>query len=203
MNSNDLNETYKKIPWIYEMSEVFQNNLVVIKRLDKIPEYEQQKLVYAVVSTLSKYFSQIPDHNAVLSMSDPDYSVKFEKILGNMLPNWLSGLCDLTIAQIINGLLDIINLKTQYNNWPPKSVMDFYSVCKQSRAPYHDYKNPNNYKQIEHDKDAAWEKSKGIAAKHLSDMFKVLGKDYEKIRAKKMLTSKIQLTSCATEIDNL
>ena len=129
---NDRNEIYIKIPWVYKMPFVWDQDRLSLNRLMSLPKDNQGKLIAACIITMSKHFLQSIDH----SHSD----------------TWISGLCDSTIAQIINGLLDILNLKTEYLKWPPKSVMEFYDVCKRPRAAYDESKVPNNYKQIEMNK---------------------------------------------------
>lgn len=178
------NETYKKIPWVYKISGAFENDILSSNRLDSLPERMQQYFVYKVLWSLSKYFSQIPDHYSEISISDMTDSSKLVKSLNDTLPTWLSGLCDTSISQIITGLVDILSLKTEYQKWPPKSVMEFYAVCKRSRAPYHEFKSCDS-KKIEYDRLGEWEKSKQLAAKHLTEIFKNLGLDYAKILAKK------------------
>ena len=179
-------EKYKKIPWIYEMPAIFQNNTVSGNRLDCLIEDDKKELIYAVISTLSQYFAQIPNHNSDISKLDHDYSSKFVESISNMLPTWVNGLCDLSVSQIISGLMDILNLKTEYQKWPPKSVMEFYAVCKKNRPAYHEpFNKQNDCKQIEYDNETSRERSESIATKHLSEIFKILGKDYDKIRSKK------------------
>lgn len=177
-----VNETYKKIPWVYEMSFIFQNNSISEVRLDCLAKDEQKELIYAVISTLSQYFAQIPNHNADVSRADCNYSEKFVESLSNTLPVWLNGLCDLSATQIINGLMDILNLKTEYQKWPPKSVMEFYAVCKKSRPAYHDIKKSNGLLEIGFDDTNLRKKSENVAENHLSAIFKMLGKDYAKIK---------------------
>lgn len=173
----NLNDPYKKINWIYNMPVLLQNNVASTKRLDSFSEDVQKELIYMIVTTLSEYFSQIPDRNAEISRLDENYSAKFVKSLSNTLPIWLNGLCDLTILQIVNGLLDILNLKTEYQKWPPKSVMEFYAVCKKERSISHEFIKKNNSKQIvDFEKE---KKSNEIARKHLTEIFKKLGKNYD------------------------
>ncbi len=188
-------EKYKKIPWIYEIHEVFENNFISRLRLDSFPENVQRFLVYKVLHALSKYFSQIPDHYSEISISDIDNPKKIVDSLNNTLPTWLSGLCDTTIEQIISGLLDILNLKTEYQKWPPKSVMEFYAVCKKNRPPYYEIIQSNNFKQISCDNDLSWEMSKNIATKNLSNIFKILGKDYEKIKERREIEKSLAFKS--------
>lgn len=176
------NETYKKIPWVYEMSFIFQNNAVSGARLDCLADDEQKEFVYAVISTLSQYFAQIPNHNADISKADCNYSEKFVESLSNTLPVWLNGLCDLSVTQVINGLMDILNLKTEYQKWPPKSVMEFYAVCKKSRPAYHDIKKSNSLLEIGFDDTKLRKKSESVAEKSMVEIFKMLGKDYAKIK---------------------
>lgn len=178
---------FKKIPWIYEMPEVFSNGVLFTKRLDELSEDAQKELVYMVVSTLGEYFGQIPVHYVEISKEEPLYSDKFTKSLSNMLPTWLSGLCDVSVAQIIYALLDILNLRTEYQKWPPKSVMEFHAVCKISRPAYHDVpKAPTNVLRIEYDKESARAKTEEIAAKCLKEIFQKLGRNYEKVREQKI-----------------
>lgn len=171
---------FKKIPWIYEMPEVFANGVLFTKRLDEVSEDAQKELVYMVVSTLGEYFGQIPAHHTDVSKDDPLYSEKFTKSLSNMLPIWLSGLCDVSVAQIIYALLDILNLKTEYQKWPPKSVMEFHAVCKMPRPAYHDTpQTPTSAPQLSWDKDAAREKTVKTAHEHFIKIYRqLMGKDY-------------------------
>lgn len=171
MNENDV---YKKIPWIRKIPEIFEGDIISLNRLDSFSEKTQKYLVYKSMLTLSQYFSQIPDY-------DCDDKESIVKSLENTLPTWLSGLCDLSVSQIIHGLLDILNLKTEYQKWPPKSVMQFYSVCKTFKPAYHDRKKESNFNFIERDSSESIKKSNEIAKMALSNIFKMLGKDYEKM----------------------
>jgi len=170
------NEEYKKISWIYEMTEIFNNEILSNKRLDYFSEDDQKFLIYKIIHTLTKYFGQIPGSAEPLLSKDLESSNKFIESLSSVLEIWLSGLCDLSVSQIINGLMDIINLKTEYQKFPPKSVIEFYAICKNPHPSYHDHIKKNDYKQIEYDKSIEWEKSKQIAQKHLSDIYKFLGR---------------------------
>lgn len=169
MNENDV---YKKIPWVKNIPEIFEGNFMSLKRLDSFPEKTQKYLVYKSMLTLSQYFSQIPDYDSGDKQS-------IVESLENTLPTWLSGLCDLSVSQIINGLLDVLNLKTEYQKFPPKSVMQFYTVCKTFKPAYHDQKKESSFKL---NSNELIKKSDEVAKIALSNIFKMLGKDYEKIR---------------------
>jgi hypothetical protein len=173
---SQTNEEYKKISWIYEMPKIFHDGILSNRRLDNFLEEEQKFLVYKIIHTLTQYFGQIPGSASPLLEKDLESSNKFIQSLSGILEIWLSGLCDLSASQIINGLMDVINLKTEYQKWPPRSVIEFYGVCKKPHPPYHEHVNKNDYKQIEFDKNKKWEQSKKIADIHLSYMFKLLGK---------------------------
>ena len=179
----EINKVFKKIPWIYEMPEVLTNGVLLTKRLDELSEDAQKELVYMVVNTLSEYFGQVPANYVEISKDDPLYSEKFAKSLSNMLPIWLNGLCDVSVAQIISALLDILNLKTEYQKWPPKSVIEFHAVCKIPRPAYHDAPTyPSNVPRLSWDKDAARETTVKTAHECLIKIYKQLkGKDYLEI----------------------
>lgn len=170
------NNEYKKISWIYEMPIIFNNGILSNRRLDNLPEDDQKFLVYKIIHTLTGYFGQVPGSASPLVDKNLESSNKFIESLSGILEIWLSGLCDLSVSQIVNGLIDVINLKTEYQKWPPRSVIEFYAVCKKPHPSYHEHVNKNDYKQIEYDKSAEWENSKQIAEKHLADIYKCLGR---------------------------
>jgi len=182
-----FNDTFKKIPWIYEMSEVYSNGILFVKRLDQVSEEAQKKLIFSVVTTLAQYFGGMHHYVDGLSLSDAEYEKKCQMALSRILPIWLSGLCDVSVAQIISALVDILNLKTEYQKWPPKSVIEFHSVCRHPRPAYHDLpKAPSNALRIEYDKEGARAKTEEIAAKCLKEIFQKLGRNYEKVREQKI-----------------
>jgi hypothetical protein len=174
---------FKKIPWVYEMSEVYSDGNLSTRRLDQLSEEGQKKLVVYVVNTLAKYFGGMHHYVDGLSLADPDYENKCKLALNRILPIWLSGLCDVSTAQIVNGLLDILNLKTEYQKWPPKNVIEFHAVCKIPRPAYHDMpKEPTNCLQLEHDKDVARLRTEKIAHDELRKIYKQLrNKDYSEV----------------------
>lgn len=143
----DGNEIYVKIPWIYKMPEFFENDMLSEVVLYRLPEKVQKFLVYKILDTLNKSFSQIPD--SYQSDSDLDNYSHFIESLKKTGPTWVSGLCDLSVSQAINGLLDIINWKTEFKKFPPKSVMEFYGVCKRSRPVYDELKTSETFLRLE------------------------------------------------------
>lgn len=154
---NDTNEIYTNIPWIYKIPEVLEGNIVSCKRLDFFPQDKQKYLVYKVVQALDNHSSQILGYGS-------GGSSEFAASLNNTLSIWLNGLCDLTIAQIINGLLDVLNFNIEWQKGSPNSIMEFCAVCKRTRAVYDEFKVPNNYKQIE--------RNKGQPSKILNEIIK-------------------------------
>ncbi len=171
---------FKKIAWVYEMPEVYSNGNLSTNRLEQFSEEVQKKLVVYVVNTLARYFGGMHHYVDGLSLSDPDYENKCEIALNRILPIWLSGLCDVSAGQIVSGLLDILNLKTEYQKWPPKNVIEFHAVCKIPRPAYHDRPmEPSNAPRLDWDKDAARERTVKTAHECLIQIYKQLkGKDY-------------------------
>lgn len=164
-------ETYKKISWVYEVPDIFENEVISNKRLDSFPIGNQKKIIFKTLFTLSKYFGQIPGSPKDSLISSFD-SEEFKKDLLKIIETWISGLCDLSIFQIIDGLLNIINLRTEYQKWPPKSVMEFYNVCKRSNKSNNIINNKNisaEEKQRETDK--------GLI--NLNRMYAICGKDFK------------------------
>jgi len=182
-----FNEAFKKIPWAYEMSEVYANGVFFVKRLDQISEEAQKKLIFSVVTTLAQYFGGMHHYVDGLSLSDAEYEQKCQMALSRILPIWLSGLCNVSVAQIISALLDILDLKTEYQKWPPKSVMEFNAVCKIPRPAYYDTpRAPINAPRLEWDKDAAREKTVKTAHECLIKIYRQLrGKDYLEVHEQK------------------
>lgn len=173
-------ETFKKISWVEGISELFENGILTTKRLDKMLDHVQKELMYAVVRTLEVYFELNVNQNYI----NEGNKNKFEPVIKNLseiLPRWISGLCDVSVAQIIGGLLDILNLKTKYQEYPPRSIMQFHAVCKTARPPYHDVYFPlsNNLLALDFDKTAIRKRSEEIAVNHLKGIYKILGKKYE------------------------
>lgn len=166
------NDLYSKISWIYEVPDFFEDQLISEKRLYSFHKDDQNFLVIKLLNTLTQYFGHIPGSPDGLTLLDIN-SEKFKNSLENICVVWLNGLCDLSIKMIVEGLLDILNLKTEYQKWPPKSVMEFYAVCKKFRPAYHEIKVSDNYKKITN------EKSELIATNTLSYLYKIRNRCYE------------------------
>ncbi len=170
----NMDEKYDKILWIYKMPEVIFNNFLSENRLKSLSERAREGLIFKVIETLSQYFSVVPDY---YYDSADRVTNENEDISGinATLTIWLNGLGDLSVKKIIEGLLDILNMKTEYQKWPPKSVMQFHAVCKSIKpAAYHEINSIMMLKpKIS---------SEEVVEKHLSDIFKILGKDYQKIK---------------------
>ena len=177
-----FDEKFKKIPWIYEVPDVFENGIVVSKRLDSVSEESQKMLIYSVMQSLMKNFNSSDSYMGKSSCEQIRNS-EFE----SQLLVWLSGLCNVSIAQIVGALVDILEMKTEYQKYPPKSVMEFHAVCKSPRPAYHDVPPaPSNAKQIGWDKEYARARTEKIATKCLKEIFAKFGKDYEKVRQEKI-----------------
>lgn len=178
---------FKKIPWVYEMPEIYSDGVFLTKRLDEISAESQKKLIFSVVTTLAQYFGGMHHYVDGLSLADTDYDQKCQLALGRILPIWLSGVCDVSVAQIVCGLSDILNLKTEYQKWPPKNVIEFYGVCKRPRPSYHDVsKEPSNTLQLEWDRNSARERTVKIAHECLIKIYRQLkGKDYFQVYEQK------------------
>lgn len=177
-------EDYSKINWIYKIPEIFLDDVVSADNLKNLSKNSQQSLVFKIIETLSQYFSVVPDYyyDPADSLSEDGEDIDG---LNATLTIWLSGLGDLSVSRIVGGLLDILNMKTEYQEWPPKSVMQFYTVCKVFKPAYHDHfvaKINENKKQrqigfIIEDAEEVKEK------KHVQTMIyisKILGADYKK-----------------------
>ena len=177
-------EVYDKISWVHKMPEIISDNVLSREKLKNLSDRAKRELIFKLIETMSQYFSVVPDYYYDPSDSLCEDGEDMDG-LNSTLTIWLSGLSDLNVTQIINGLLEILNWKTEYQKWPPKSVMQFYTVCKKSSSPCHEIRVYNGLKQIEQDSDKARERSESVALKHLSGIFKTLGKDYERERAKK------------------
>lgn len=187
----NLNETYKKIPWVNQIPNILIDGVVSSKRLDNLQKEDQALLIFEVISSLNRYFGQMPGNPDDMSMQNFE---KAKENFSNVLFIWLSGLCDLPICQIIGGLLDILNLKTEYQKWPPKSVIEFYAVCKIARPPYHEpFKKDGILKEIAFDDKLSRQKQDKIAVESLNNIYKTLGKNYidRLFLRKKQIESKV------------
>ena len=177
-------EIYDKIIWIYKIPEIILENIVSREKLKNFPSHVKEGLVFKILETLSQYFSVVPDYYYDKN-SDSYENIEDMDGINATLTFWLSGLSDLSVCQIIGGLLDILNMKTEYQKWPPKSVMQFYTVCTAFKPAYHDAFVPKineNKKQrqigfVTDDSEESKEK------KHVQTMvytWKILGSDYKK-----------------------
>lgn len=177
-------EIYDKIIWIYKIPEIILENIVSREKLKNFPSHVKEGLVFKILETLSQYFSVVPDYYYDKN-SDSYENIEDMDGINATLTIWLSGLSDLSVFQIIGGLLDILNMKTEYQKWPPKSVMQFYTVCTAFKPAYHDAFVPKineNKKQrqigfVTDDSEESKEK------KHVQTMvytWKILGSDYKK-----------------------
>lgn len=177
-------EIYDKIIWIYKIPEIILENIVSREKLKNFPSHVKEGLVFKILETLSQYFSVVPDYYYDKN-SDSYENIEDMDGINATLTIWLSGLSDLSVCQIIGGLLDILNMKTEYQKWPPKSVMQFYTVCTAFKPAYHDAFVPKineNKKQrqigfVTDDSEESKEK------KHVQTMvytWKILGFDYKK-----------------------
>ena len=166
---------FNKFSWIHELPEVFENGKLTTKRLAEISDESRKKLVFLVMKTLMKYFN-CSDAYAGSSKDPTERAVEFE----SQITTWLSGLVGVSVAQIIHALDDILELRTDYQKYPPKSVIEFHAVCKMPRPAYHDRpRDPSNAPQLEWDKKAAREKTVKTAHECLIKIYKRLkGKDY-------------------------
>jgi hypothetical protein len=180
-------DKFRKISWVYEIPEVYLNGNLCASRLEQLSEDVQKRLVLSVVTTLARYFGGMHHYVDGLSLADAEYENKCKLALNRILPVWLSGLCDVSASQIIHGLLDILNLKTEYQKWPPKSVIEFHAVCKMTRPAYHDRpRDPSNAPQLEWDKKAARQKTVKTAHECLIKIYRQLkGKDYLEVHEQK------------------
>ncbi len=180
----NLNEAYKKIPWVNQMPNIFINGIISGKRLDSFQKDDQSMIMFQVISSLNRYFGQMPGNPDDMSMQDFE---KAKENFANILEVWLDGLCDLSISQIINGLVDILNLKTEYQKWPPKSVMEFYAVCKSVKPAYHEpFKKNENFKQIGCDEKPVQDKKNLMAIESLNNIYKTLGINYREHLVKRI-----------------
>lgn len=177
-------EIYDKIIWIYKIPEIFFENSISKEKLKNLPVSAKQGLIFKLLETLSLYFSVVPDYYCDNYFSGNEENEDING-LNATFTIWLSGLSDLSVCQIIGGLLDILNMKTEYQKWPPKSVMQFYTVCTAFKPAYHDAFVPKineNKKQrqigfVTDDSEESKEK------KHVQTMvytWKILGSDYKK-----------------------
>ena len=178
----NYNEAFKKISWIYQMPEVFDKEVLSVKRLDELSEDVQKKLIYAVMQSLMKHFNYSEAY-----MGKSENSEERKQELGNHLTIWLSGLCNVSVAQIVHALIEVLDLKTEYQKWPPKSVMEFHAVCKTSRPAYFGVpKDPGNLPMLGWDKDYARERTIKSAHKCFEVVYKKLrNSDYKDIHEQK------------------
>ncbi len=177
-------EIYDKIIWIYKIPEIILENIVSREKLKNFPPHVKEGLVFKILETLSQYFSVVPDYYYDKN-SDSYENIEDMDGINATLTIWLSGLSDLSVCQIIGGLLDILNMKTEYQKWPPKSVMQFYTVCTAFKPAYHDAFVPKinenkKQRQIGFVTDGSEESKE---KKHVQTMvytWKILGSDYKK-----------------------
>ena len=86
-----MNENYKKILWIYEIPEALEGKIVSVKRLDRLTKDAQKDLVFNVLYSLDRHFSQMSDHDIQALESDLNYRSQFAEKLDYILTIWLSG----------------------------------------------------------------------------------------------------------------
>lgn len=181
-------EIYDKIIWIYKIPEIFFENSISKEKLKNLPVSAKQGLIFKLLETLSLYFSVVPDYYCDNSFSGNEENEDIDG-LNATFTIWLNGLGDLSISKIIDGLLDILNMKTEYQKWPPKSVMQFHAVCKSIRpCQYHEINN-RALKSINDYNSTV--KSEKIAEDALREMYKVLGKDYDKLKIERIKKASI------------
>jgi len=181
-------EIYDKIIWIYKIPEIILENIVSREKLKNFPSHVKEGLVFKILETLSQYFSVVPDYYYDKN-SDSYENIEDMDGINATLTIWLNGLGDLSVSKIIDGLLDILNMKTEYQKWPPKSVMQFHAVCKSIRpCQYHEI-NTRALKSINDYNSTI--KSEKIAEDTLREMYKVLGKDYDKLKGERLKNASI------------
>lgn len=186
----NVNEAYEKIPWVYKIPEVISENVLSKNKLRSLSLRSKQSLIISIIETLSDYFSVVTDYyydpKDVGSVEGEDTSG-----LNSLLTIWLSGLGDLNITQIVGGLLDILNMRTEYKKWPPKSVMQFHAVCIAFKPAYHEIRTFSGNKQIKCDALEKRKRLEEIQEKTMREVYKMLGKDYEKVKEKRIKNSSI------------
>lgn len=78
---------------------------------------------------------------------------------------WRAALCDITPRCIIAGLYAVLKGLTEHKEWPPKSAVSFYSICKNGT---HNQIHPSNHLALP-EPEPYWgtEEGKRIAAENL------------------------------------
>jgi flagellar hook-associated protein FlgK len=87
-------------------------------RLDELDEIIQHYIIQLVLDKFNKFF------NGLGNPLNDDGDVELNMHI------WRSGLCDLNVKQILDGLYLVLTGNTEYQKYPPSSPMAFYSVCK-------------------------------------------------------------------------
>ncbi len=87
-------------------------------RLDMFDRDIQLFVIEFIHSTLSNFFRNDQCFGVTRDEQDQCRNV------------WISGLCDLTVLKIMNGLYEILSCRTNYVDFPPRTPMAFHKICK-------------------------------------------------------------------------
>jgi hypothetical protein len=107
-----------------------------------------------------KVYEEKTKNSFLLNMfeSISDFFGNNSYILGNyddkenfshVLKVWMSGLENLTISQILKGLLDLVDGYTDYIKFPPRNVIEFHSICTKANCSRYSHKEMPDLKLIE------------------------------------------------------
>lgn len=145
---------YEKFPWIRNYPMFVLNGHISLLAFRSYEEIIKKAFLLNIFETISDFFGG----TTYFIGSNQD-----QEKLSHLLTIWISGLGGLTIAQILRGLLDIIEGQTDYIKFPPKSVLEFHSVCRTPRPDR--YSAPQTYmpiKALEFDNSQSDEKTCAI-----------------------------------------
>jgi hypothetical protein len=93
-------------------------------RLDKQTKEVQEYMIYLVLNKFILFFN---GEGNIFGSNKSD--------LSSTMHAWNSGLCDMSVKCILNGLYRVLAGNTEYQKWPPSSPMAFHSVCKHAQEP--------------------------------------------------------------------
>ena len=136
--------------------EPLSSMLLECKRLDSYEHELRELVVKYILMKLGRGFGKLNFYGS--SKSEHDI----------IRDSWISGLCDLTIPAIMNGVYYILVGKTDYVDSPPTSPIGFHKICLNHRNyakfPQAD---PTSFAQLTHDQEASKKKSESIARIHM------------------------------------
>ncbi len=147
----------RKLCWLSGFPEFFENGNILTKALSSYPDEKMIYFMDVIFDCLEEHYGRGPHLvQSIREGSTLDNEIKIVK------KNWLKGLRDVSIAQIINALIEVLDNKTIYIQFPPRSVAEYMHLCKMASPPHNLFKGMT-FTEIPYSTEVRDNKSKVIS----------------------------------------